>query len=131
MKLKPGVDHTLVDPGIWLWLGAVSREHWAWTGHELVVTSLRRLPGDRPSWHAPKSTELVRATDIRRWYLDGDELAEPFCRMLQARFGAALKVLLEPEWMTAVELEHRGGILKVDPHIHLELRTGEWPVGIL
>ncbi len=131
MKLKPGVDATDVEPGIWLWLGAVSRAHWAWAGHELVVTSLRRKPVERASWHAPKNNEGVRAVDFRRWHLDGDELTEPFCRMLQARYGEALKVMLEPEWLSARELELRGGILNVDPHIHLELRSLEWPVGIL
>lgn len=131
MKIKRGVDATGVEPTMWLWLGAVSRAHREWSGHELVVTSLRRKPSERASWHSPKSTEPVRAADIRRWYLNVDELAEPFCRMLQARYGEALKVMLEPEWLSPAELERRGGILNVDPHIHLELRTPEWPVGIL
>ena len=120
-----------MEPGIYLWLGALSRAHRAWTDKELVVTSLRRPPGDRPSWHSPKEFELVRAADIRRWYLDGDKLAESFCRMVQARYGDALKVMLEPDWLTRDDLERRGGLLNVDPHIHLELRSVEWPIGIL
>lgn len=131
MRLKLGVSAVDVEPGIYLWLGVLSRSHRAWTDKELVVTSLRRTPGDRPSWHSPKEHELVRAVDIRRWYLDGDELAEAFCRMVQARYGEALKVMLEPEWLSPEELERRGGILNVDPHIHFELRSVEWPIGIL
>ena len=131
MRLKFGVDARLVEPNIYLWLGAVSRCHRAWTDKELVVTSLRRSPGDRPSWHSPKENELVRAADFRRWYLDEDNLAEAFCRMLQARYGAGLKVVLDPEWLTPEQIERRGGVLNIDPHIHFELRSVEWPIGIL
>ena len=131
MRLKLGVDATHVEPGIYLWLGALSRAHRAWTDKELVVTKLRYPPGDRPSWHSPKEHELVRAADIRRGYLDCEDLAEVFCRMIQARYGDALKVLLEPEWLTPEELERRGGALNVDPHICIVLRSVEWPKGIL
>lgn len=131
MRLKLGVNGAGVEPNIFLWLGAVSRAHRAWTDKELVVTSLRRTPGDRPSWHSPKEHELVRAVDIRRWYLDEDDFAEAFCLMLQARYGDGLKVVLEPEWLTSEQVERRGGVLNIDPHIHLELRSVEWPIGIL
>lgn len=131
MRLKLGVDATDVEPGVYLWLGAISRAHRAWTDKELVVTSLRRKPGARASWHSPKEHELVRSADIRRWYLDGDSLAEAFCRMIQARYGDALIVVLEPDWLTPEELEERGGVLNVDPHVHLQIRSIEWPIGIL
>ena len=131
MRLKFGVNATGVEPNVYIWLGAVSRSHRGWTDKELVVTSLRRSPGDHPSWHAPKENELVRAVDFRRWYLDEDKRAEAFCRMLQARYGKGLKVVLEPEWLTDEEVERRGGLLNIDPHVHLELRSVEWPTGIL
>ena len=131
MRLKPGVNAENIARNVFLWLGVVARAHSAWTGKELVVTSLRRPPRGRPSWHSPKENELVRACDFRRWYLDENQLAESFCRMLQARYGAGIKVVLEPEWLTPEEIERRGGVLKIDPHIHFELRSLDWPIDIL
>lgn len=127
MRLKPGVNPRLVHPGIWIYLGILAEEHRRWTGEELWVTSLRRPPGGRPSMHAPKEHEEVTAADVRRHTLDAATAAEPFCRMLQARYGRDLGVVLEPEWLTAAELSERGGVLMVDPHIHLQLKSLEFP----
>lgn len=127
MRLKTGVDARLVHPGIWIYLGVIALEHRLWTGAPLLVTSLRRPPGDRPSRHAPKENEEVTAADFRRWVLDESSAADSFCRMLQARFGRELGVVLEPEWLTIEELSERGGVLKVEPHVHVQLKTGEYP----
>ncbi len=127
MRLKPGVDAHLVHPGIWILLGCVADHHRHWTGDELVVTSLRRPPGDRPSRHAPKETEEVTAADFRRHALDELHRAEAFCRMLQALYGQDLGVVLEPEWLTQEELSERGGVLQVDPHVHVQLKTLDYP----
>jgi hypothetical protein len=127
VDLLPDVDAEGVHPGIWTYLGILALEHRVWTGRELVVTSLRRAPGDRPSRHAPEPGALCTAADFRRWYLDERDAAEAFCRMLQARFGFDLAVVLEPEWLTQEELSERGGILKVQPHVHVQLRSFEYP----
>jgi hypothetical protein len=127
MQLKPGVNARLVHPGIWIFLGIIAEEHRRWTSEELWVTSLRRPPGGRVSFHAPKEYEEVRAADFRRHVLDTTAAAEAFCRMLQARFGRDLGVVLEPEWLTTEELSERGGVLNVDPHIHVQLKTSDYP----
>ena len=127
MKLMPHVDARLVHPGIWFYLGILASEHRLWAGEELVITSLRRSPADRPSRHAPKENEEVSAADFRRAYLDRGNAAEAFCRMLQARFGAELGVVLEPEWLTKEELSERGGVLKIEPHVHVQLKTLDYP----
>lgn len=127
MKLNPGVDARGVHPGIWSYLGIVALEHRRWTGEELIVTSLRRPPGERPSRHAPKDEEEVTAADFRRWHLDARAAAEPFCRMLQALYGRDLGIVLEPEWLTQEELSERGGVLQIDPHVHLQLKQVDYP----
>ena len=127
MKLNPGVDARLVDPGIWFFLGLLASEHRRWTGQELVVTSLRRPPGSRASRHSPLENSFVTAADFRRWALDAKTAADPFCRMLQAFYGEDLGVVLEPEWLTPAELSERGGVLQVDPHVHVQLKTSNYP----
>lgn len=127
MKLNPGVDARLVDPGIWFFLGLIAGEHRRWTDVELVVTSLRRPPRGRPSRHAPLQNSTVTAADFRRWALDAKTTAEPFCRMLQAFYGDELGVVLEPEWLTPEEISERGGILQIDPHVHVQLKTSDYP----
>lgn len=127
MKLTPGVDARLVDPGIWILLGVTAAEHRRWTGVELVVTSLRRPPGSRPSRHAPLENHPVTAADFRRRALDAEAAADSFCRMLQVLYGDELGVVLEPEWLTTEELSERGGILQVDPHIHVQLKSVDYP----
>lgn len=127
MKLKPGVDDRLVHPTIWSYLGIVALEHRIWTGEELWVTSLRRAPREFPSRHSPLENELVTAADFRRHTLDVTHAADAFCRMLQARFGLDLGVVLEPDWLTPKELSDRGGVLQVDPHVHVQLKTSEYP----
>lgn len=127
MKLKPGVDWRGVDPVLWLYLGWVAVEHRVWCGEELCITELRRESSPRPSLHVAKAGETVQAADLRRHYLDERGEAEAFCRMLQARYGAQLAVVLEPEWLTPAELEERGGVLNVDPHIHVQLKSRDWP----
>lgn len=127
MKLNPGVDARLVDPGIWIYLGLIACAHRIAAGEELVVTSLRRPPGDRPSRHAPLQHSFVTAADFRRHALDARTTAENFCRMLQMLYGAELGVVLEPEWLTTEEISERGGILQIDPHVHVQLKTSDYP----
>lgn len=127
MRLKPGVDARLVHPGIWIYLGLIARMHREWTGQELVVTSLRRDPGARPSRHAPKNQEEVTAADFRRHTLDELNAAEAFARTLQILHGQELGVVLEPDWLSVEELSARGGVLNVDPHIHVQLKGADYP----
>lgn len=127
MRLKPGVDWRGVHPAIWIYLTLIAQDHRAWTEEELVVTSLRRPQGDRPTRHFAKAGELVTAADFRRWHLDAAGVAELFCRSLQARYGDDIGVVLEPEWLTAEELEQRGGPLNVEPHVHVQLKRSGWP----
>lgn len=127
MKLNPGVDARLVDQGIWFYLGLIAAEHRRWTDVELVVTSLRRPPGDRASRHSPKEHEVVTAADFRRWVLDTKTAADAFCRMLQTCYGEDLGVVLEPEWLTMEEISERGGVLRIDPHVHVQLKTSDYP----
>lgn len=127
MNLAPGVNPQGVHPVLWLALGALSILHRNATGRELIVTSLRRPPGDRPSRHSPPPPDLVTAADIRRHALDAAEGAEEFCIRLQRRYGAWLGVVLEPEWLTAAEIEARGGRGKVQPHVHVQLKEPAWP----
>lgn len=131
MRLKHGVDQTQVDPVLGLWIGVLARHHLEWTGKELWVTDLRRESSPWSSRHVVKAGELVTAVDFRRGYLDEDKLAETFCRFLLARYKTWLEVILEPEWLTPEALERRGGVINVDPHVHIELRSVEWPVGVL
>jgi len=127
VRLKPGVDPRLVDPGIWVFLGLIARAHREWTGEELWITSLRRRPTDRPSRHAPLEHSYVTAADVRRHVLDAVSAADPFCRMLQTLYGGELGVVLEPEWLTTEEISERGGILQIDPHVHVQLKTSDYP----
>lgn len=131
MRLKHGVDQTQVDPVLGLWIGVLARHHLEWTGTELVVTDLRRATSAWSSAHVVKDGELVRAVDFRRGYLDEKELAEEFCQFLLARYKSWLEVILEPEWLSPEALERRGGVLNVAPHVHIALRSVEWPVGII
>lgn len=131
MRLKHGVDQTQVEPVLGLWIGVLARHHLDWTGLELVVTDLRRESSSRSSRHVVKAGELVTAVDFRRHYLDDVELADPFCHFLSERYKTWLEVILEPEWLSPEALERRGGVLNVQPHVHIELRSVEWPVGVL
>lgn len=127
MKVAPEVDSENVHPAIWVALGLIAVQHRDWTDKELVITSLRRLYGSRRSLHAPLGNAPVCAADLRRWYLDAniaeDRRAKNFARNIQVRWGHWLGVVLEPEWLSAEQLEDRGGIEKVAPHIHIQLKT--------
>jgi hypothetical protein len=116
-----------VDPGIWIFLGIIAEHHRRWTGAELVVTSLRRPPGGRSSRHSTKEHEPVSAADFRRHALDERHAADPFCLWLQIFFGEELGVVLEPEWLTPEEISERGGVLNIDPHVHVQLKTSDYP----
>lgn len=130
MRLNLGVDQTQVDPVLGLWIGVIAGHHKEWTGVELVVTSLRRRSSARTSRHVVKKHELVTAVDFRRWYLDEADVADAFCRFLVARYKTWLKVILEPEWLSVAELELRGGTLQVEPHVHVQLNSSEWPASV-
>lgn len=121
MRLKPGVNPKHVHPLLWERLWAADERHEQLTGVELWLTSLRRAP-KAGSRHSPRAEALVTAADIRRHHLDelGLQATVDFCRWLQRELG--LGVLLEPEWMTPRAIVARGGIDKIDPHIHTELK---------
>ncbi len=127
MRILPDVDVELVAPALWMFLGAIATSHRAAAGQGLVVTSLRRADDSRPSRHNPPPGEAVTAADFRRWYLDARGLSEDFCRRLQVDFGGDLLVVLEPEWLTPQEIEARGGLRNVQPHVHVQLREAGWP----
>lgn len=125
MQLKPGVNARDVDPMLWAYLGAIAQLYRTFTGgKELVVTSLRREPGKRASRHAPPKGRLVEAADLRSDVLREMKGDEQFARTLQVTFGKELGVVLEPEWLSAAELEERGGADKVTPHLHIQLKGG-------
>lgn len=131
MRLKAGVDDSQSSPVLGLWVGIIARHHLEWTGVELVVTDVRRKSSLWASRHVVKPGELVTAVDFRRWYLDEIDAADPFCRMLARVYKTWLTVILEPESLSPDALERRGGVLNVDPHVHVELFSMEWPVGFL
>lgn len=127
MRLKPGVSDSQVDPVLGLWLGVIARHHREWTGQELVVTCLRRAESEWPSLHVVKPGELVRAVDFRRRNLDTYDASDTFSRMLARKYAEQLHVVLEPEWLSTEGLERRGGVLQVDPHVHVQMMSLEWP----
>lgn len=127
MRLLDGVDGEGVHPTLWLFLGAIAERHRYYTQAELVITSLRRPAGPRPSLHSPRAGELVMAADIRRHALDRDESAARFCRIMQNDWGDYLGVVLEPEWLTPREVALRGGLAAIGPHIHVQLKTPALP----
>lgn len=128
MNIKPGVDATDVHPILWAFLGAIAVHHFTDTSHELVITSLRRPPGPRVSRHSTGPGGLVTAADIRRWPLDRTHSAESFAHMLQHKYGKHLGVVVEPEWLSAEEIAARGGFDPANGHIHVELKSDDWPV---
>lgn len=130
MNLKTGVDASDVHPVLWVFLGAIALKYRVDTGHELVVTSLRRPPGSRASRHSPPPGEPCRAADLRRWQLDQTRSTEAFARKLQHEYGSYLGVVVEPEWLTPEEVSERGGASAIAPHIHVELKRDDWPHGL-
>jgi len=127
VRLKDGVDAQDVHPVLWTYLGAIANRHRLAAGVELVVTSLRRPPGRRSSLHSPPPPQLCRAADIRRWYLDTGEKVTAFVNELRRAYGRELGVVLEPEELTPEEIAERGGLDKIAGHIHVQLKTQEWP----
>lgn len=104
-------------------LEVADRLHFSFTERELFVTSLRRPPGERRSSHSPPDGALVTAADLRTWYLDHADSTDDFAASLRWMYGAALTVLLEPDDLSAEEIERRGGRDQIPRHIHLEI---EW-----
>lgn len=127
MKILPDVDSSGVRPELWCWLLVLEKMHWRYTRQEIVLTSLRRPVGSIV--HAPFAGDLVVAADLRRHILDerGPLVAHGFCRMLQQLYGDTLGVVLEPDWLTPAEIERRGGISGVEPHIHVQLKRLIFP----
>lgn len=123
MRYADGVISDHVHPTLWLWLGALGVLHHQATGKDMWITSLWRPFTGTPTKHAPARGDLVEAADIRRWYLDETHFAEPWAIHLRELYGSHLYVLLEPEWLTVEELAARGGREKVQPHIHVQLRS--------
>lgn len=130
MQLKDGVDATDVHPVLWLFLGAIAEHYRAATGDEMIITSLRRVPGRAGSKHTPAPGELCQAADIRRWPFHDVPGAERFAKELQARYGRQLGVVLEPEWLTPREIAMRGGIQTIAGHLHVELKDTAWPAAL-
>mgnify|MGYP000267757818 CR=1 FL=1 len=127
MRLKRGVDARGADPDLWALLGEIDVLHAAAVGQGVVVTSLRRRRSRRASLHSPKAPKLVQAADLRRHQLDAQHQAESFCHSLQRIYGRWLGVVLEPEWLTEKQIRARGGIQRIDPHIHVQLKRPHWP----
>jgi len=127
MKFKRGVDPLGVHPDLWAILGEIDHQHRKVTGRELVVTSLRRRLGPRPTKHATAPRGLVTAGDLRRHFLDAVGTAPIFCRKLQTGYGRYIGVVLEPEWLTPEEIKRRGGLKRIAPHIHIQLKRTRWP----
>lgn len=127
MRLKKGVVASRVHHDLWCILSQIEQEHQAWTGKELVLTSMRRKQRAKHSKHSPGPGMPAKAADIRRRYLDAIGRAEEFCKGLQKRFGKYIGVVLEPEWLTPAQIRQRGGIAKIGPHIHVQLKAVPWP----
>lgn len=126
MRFKDGVDRRDVSPVVWWYLPTAERLHLALVGEELVVTSMRR-PWGSPA-HNPPAGELVRAADLRRWYLDraGAGVARAFVDTLNAYLAPHCRVLLEPEDLSEEAIAERGGLEKIAPHIHLQAEHEEF-----
>ena len=127
MKLKKRVWAHLVHPDLWCILGEIDKEHAAYTGKGVVVTSLRRPKGRRHSTHAPGRGKLAKGADLRRWALDAIGKAEEFCKHLQKKYGRYVGVVLEPEWLTPEQIRQRGGLAKIAKHIHVQTKSIPWP----
>ena len=127
MRLKQRVWASLVHPDLWCLMSEIEAEHVACTGKRAEFTSLRRRPGRRPSKHSPGPGKLVKGVDLRRRYLDAIGKAEEFCKRLQKKYGRYIGVVLEPEWLTPAQIRQRGGIAKIGPHIHAQLKSAPWP----
>ena len=138
MLIKTGVNIDDIHPMLWFWLGKMDELYLAERIGEMVVTSMRREydPGiGRFTWHSPGWTtpyrghasedlipEPVRAADIRTTALIREGIARDFARVIQSNYGNYLGVVLEPDWLTEEEIEARGGVDRVTPHIHLQLK---------
>jgi len=130
MKLKRGVNFKDIHPVLWIFIGTIATLYRGWTGAEMTITSMRRrgTKGKHPKG---------MAVDIRRWELDsarkksdsgqGGSYADKFALDLQRRFGKWLGVVLEPEMLTPAQIKARGGIKKIAPHIHIQLKKTTWP----
>ena len=127
MKLKDKVDGHRVHQDLWCILSQIEQEHQAWTGQELVLTSMRRKQRAKHSKHSPGPCMPAKAADIRRGDLDAIGRAEEFCKTLQKKFGRYIGVVLEPDWLTPKEIRQRGGLAKIGPHIHIQLKSKPWP----
>ena len=122
MQFKSGVNPEGVHPRLWERLSLANREHIVLVGEPLVVTSMRRQWNPKKkSKHSPPWGSLCTAADIRRYRLDATGRTEHFCRWMQKELG--IGVLLEPDWMTREQIASRGGIDKIAPHVHVQLRT--------
>lgn len=126
MRLKHGLDPEGVHQLLWGKLALADREHQIITGEQMTITSLRRHPSPG-SKHSPETGVKATAADIRRWRLNAIGATEEFCRWLQKELG--LGVLLEPDWMTKEQIAERGGIDKITPHIHTQLKIKPDEVG--
>lgn len=125
MQLKPGVNAGGVDPFLWAFLGQIAMLYRDLTGKEMVITSLRRdADPARPSKHSPPKNRACEAADIRTDVLRAIKADDAFARMLQNRFGKELGVVLEPDWLTPAQLAERGGLERVAPHLHVQLKGG-------
>jgi hypothetical protein len=141
MIIKPEVDMRGVHPVLWFRLAWLDKVHELYTGDELTVTSLRRpFVKGKVSRHAalppphnparafldPRQWDefMCIAADLRRWSLDGTGrlTAETFCKYIQNEHGDEIGVVLEPEWLTEKQLDMRGGIYNVSPHVHVQLK---------
>lgn len=136
-RVKSGVDSQRVHPLIWVYAHQIGIWHQDVTGYRMVITSMSRhrgssyhnpsYAGSQHSMVAPRHSsvatriDLSTAFDMRRWYFNNFPMLERFC--LEVKEELDIGCLIEPEWMTPEQIEARGGIDKIVPHVHWQLST--------
>lgn len=107
------------SPGIWTiqdWVEYL----WGEENHEGTPLFIKRPPLASAvdiSRRAPMAAKPLNSTNDDMLPISR---AEEFCRTLQGLMGDQIGVVLEPEWLSIRELERRGGLSKVVPHIHIQ-----------
>ena len=122
--LKEGVTLNRVHPQLMAVAGYIACRHMEVTGKRMVITSAARL-GEKPSYHNPswyKADGWCRAFDMRRWYFDSFRVLEKFVMWCKDELDVG--ALIEPEWMTPEQVEERGGLDSIDPHVHWQIGSG-------
>ena len=136
MRLLNDVDFSNPHSALQHVCGMVDDLHYQLVSTEAVVTSGRRSP-KAGSLHSVPAGFSFRAVDFRRWLLDAkpwyalsaagrrDETSTwEFLRRARRSWWAkryGVQFVLEPEELTSEQVESRGGLINIGPHIHMEL----------